>query len=69
MVLGYYGSAIARPIVKNYGVNLGHASYSAIIGIQFTAARRNPTSTEFLGFANADLDGNNMEQLHVRLGV
>jgi branched-chain amino acid transport system ATP-binding protein len=22
-----------------------------------------------LGFANADLDGNNMEQLHVRLGV
>jgi hypothetical protein len=59
MVLGYYGSAIARPIVKNYGVNLGHASYSAIIGIQFTAARRNPDSPEFLGFANADLATDN----------
>ena len=59
MVLGYYGSATARPIVKNYGLNLGHASYSAIIGIQFTAARRNPHSTEFLGFANADLNTDN----------
>jgi hypothetical protein len=59
MVLGYYGSAIARPIVKNYGLNLGHASYSAIIGIQFTAARRNPHSSEFLGFANADLNTDN----------
>jgi hypothetical protein len=59
MVLGYYGSATARPIVKNYGMNLGRASYSAIIGIQFTAARRNPKSPEFLGFANADLTTDN----------
>jgi hypothetical protein len=55
MVLSYYGDAVARPIVKNYGVNLWKASYSAVIGIQFTAARRNPNSTEFAGFGNADL--------------
>jgi hypothetical protein len=59
MVLGYYGSATKRPVVKNYGVNLGHASYSALIGIQFTATRRNPNSTEFLGFAKADLTTDN----------
>jgi hypothetical protein len=59
MVLGYYGSNTARPIVKNYGVNLGRASYSALIGIQFTASRRNPDSPEFLGFANADLGTDN----------
>jgi hypothetical protein len=59
MVLGYYGSATARPIVKNYGVNLGHASYSALNGIQFTAARRNPKSAEFLGVAKADLNTDN----------
>src|SRR5512141_1829133 len=53
MVLGYYGSASARPVVKNYGVNLGRASYSALVGIQFTAARRNPNSPDFAGFANA----------------
>lgn len=59
MVLCYYGSATARPIMKNFGVNLWKASYSAVIGIQFTAARRNPNATEFAGFANADLRTDN----------
>lgn len=59
MVLGYYGSASARPVVKNYGMNLGRASYSALVGIQFTAARRNPNSPDFAGFANADLTTDN----------
>lgn len=59
-VLGYYGSAAARPIVKDYGVDLRWASYSALIGIQFTAAQRNPNSPDFLGFANvSDVSGFN----------
>ncbi|HTY02520.1 MAG TPA: hypothetical protein VMC81_02210 [Rhodocyclaceae bacterium] len=59
MVLGSFGPSTARPIVKGYGVNLGKASYSALVGIQFTASRRNPTSPDFAGFANADLTSDN----------
>jgi hypothetical protein len=55
-VLTYYGSATARPVVKQYGLNLGRASYSAVIGIQFTASRRNPDSADFVGFANVGSD-------------
>lgn len=51
-VLGYYGTATARPEVKQYGINLGRASYSAVIGIKFYAAQRNPNSPDFVGFAN-----------------
>lgn len=51
-VLGYYGSDSARPVVKHFGINLGRASYSAVIGIQFTASQRNPNSPDFVGFAN-----------------
>ncbi|MBU1425847.1 MAG: hypothetical protein KKH12_08180 [Gammaproteobacteria bacterium] len=52
MVLAYYGANAARPIVKNYGLNLWNASYSAVVGIQFTASQRNPASPDFVGFAN-----------------
>ena len=52
MVLAYYGANAARPIVKNYGLNLWNASYAAVVGIQFTASQRNPASPDFVGFAN-----------------
>ncbi|MBI4997107.1 MAG: hypothetical protein HZC22_09460 [Rhodocyclales bacterium] len=51
-VLGYYGTTAARPVIKGYGLNFGRASYSAVIGIQFTASQRNPNSPDFVGFAN-----------------
>jgi hypothetical protein len=51
-VLSYYGSDIARPMVKPYGVNLDDASYSAVVGIQFTATQRNPASPDFIGLEN-----------------
>lgn len=59
-VLGYYGSASARPVVKHYGVELSWASYSAVIGIRFLASQRNPADADFAGFGNvADLSGFN----------
>ncbi len=57
-VLGSYGSDDARPVVKHHGLNLGRASYSAIVGLQFTASQRNPGSEDFVGFAAVgDLSG------------
>lgn len=55
-VFGYYGSNPARPVILHYGVNLGRASYSAVIGIQFTASQRNPNSADFVGFDNVARD-------------
>ncbi len=55
-VLGYYGVYNARPRVKPYGVNLDDASYSAVIGIQFSATQRNPASPDFLGLENVAND-------------
>ncbi len=57
-VLGYYGSNVARPVVKFYGVDLSRASYSAVIGIQFVASQRNPASPDFTGF-NTSVSGLN----------
>jgi hypothetical protein len=51
-VLGYYGSAAARPTVLHKGVNFSWASYSALVGIRFYASQRNPASADFVGFAN-----------------
>jgi hypothetical protein len=51
-VLGYYGSATARPTVLHNGVTFSWASYSALVGIRFYASQRNPASLDFLGFAN-----------------
>lgn len=51
-VLAAYGSATVRPLVKNGGVQLSDASYAAVVGIQFTATKRNPSSPDFVGFAN-----------------
>jgi hypothetical protein len=55
-VLGYYGTNVARPVVKFYGVDLSRASYSAVIGIQFVASQRNPASPDFVSF-NIDATG------------
>jgi hypothetical protein len=60
-VLGYYGADPARPMVRNNGVNLDDASYSAVIGIRFTASRRNPDSADFVGLANVT----NIQGFHV----
>jgi hypothetical protein len=51
-VLGYYGSAAARPTVLHNGVNFSWASYSALVGIRFYASQRNPASPDFAGFAS-----------------
>jgi hypothetical protein len=57
-VLGYYGSAAARPTILHNGVRLSWASYSALIGIRFYASQRNPASADFAGFTNVtDLSG------------
>ena len=53
-VLGYYGSSVTRPSVLNKGVNFSWASNSAVIGIRFYAAQRDPASADFVGFANVD---------------
>jgi hypothetical protein len=52
MVLGYYGSAAARPTILHNGVNFSWASNSAVVGIRFYASQRNPASADFVGFAN-----------------
>lgn len=51
-VLGYYGSAAARPTVLHKGVNFSWASHSALVGIRFYASQRDPASADFVGFAN-----------------
>lgn len=51
-VLGYYGSAAARPTVLHNGVNFSWASNSAVVGIRFYASQRNPASPDFVGFAS-----------------
>lgn len=51
-VLGYYGSAAARPTVLHNGVNFSWASYAALVGIRFYASQRNPASPDFVGFAS-----------------
>jgi hypothetical protein len=52
MVFTSYGDEQERPIIKNVGVNLSDASYSAIIGIHFYDAERDPSSSEFVGWDN-----------------
>lgn len=54
IVLTYYGGATARPVVKGFGLNLNNASYSAIVGIHFSASQRNPESSEFVGFSKVE---------------
>ena len=55
-VLGYYGAAIERPTIKtgnNAGINItDNSNNSAVVGIRFVAQKRNPNSSEFVGFAN-----------------
>ncbi|MBU1237682.1 MAG: hypothetical protein KJ634_03590 [Gammaproteobacteria bacterium] len=51
-VLGYYGSAAARPTILHKGVNFSWASYSAVVGVRFYASQRDPASSDFVGFAN-----------------
>jgi hypothetical protein len=51
-VLSYYGSDIERPTVKPYGINLDDSSFSAVIGIRFSATKRNPISPDFKGLEN-----------------
>ncbi len=51
-VLGYYGSNAARPTVLHKGVNFSWASNSAVVGIRFYASQRDPSSADFVGFAN-----------------
>jgi hypothetical protein len=55
-VLSYYGSNSARPAVKPYGVNLDDASYSAVVGIRFSASQRNPASADFVGLESVAND-------------
>jgi hypothetical protein len=49
-VLGYYGANVARPVVRFAGVDLSRASYSAVVGIRFVAAQRDPASPDFIDF-------------------
>jgi hypothetical protein len=53
-VLTSYGEATERPMVKNGGVNLSYASFSAVLGIHFYASHRDPNSPEFVGFGGVD---------------
>ncbi|MDP1635909.1 MAG: hypothetical protein Q8L69_14670, partial [Gallionellaceae bacterium] len=49
-VLAYYGSDVARPVVKFFGLDLSRSSYTAVIGIRFVASQRDPASADFSGF-------------------
>jgi hypothetical protein len=56
-LLGAYGPATVRPVVKDHGITLSWASDAAVVGIRFYAARRDPTNAaEFAGFASAGFD-------------
>lgn len=54
-MLGYYGSATARPLIKTgtaAALKIGEQRHAAIVGVKFTAHKRVPTSADFVGFKN-----------------
>ncbi|AJQ92505.1 DUF5011 domain-containing protein [Gynuella sunshinyii] len=54
-VLSAYGDlADNRPLIKNSGAILNKSGYLAIVGIHFQASKRNPSSSDFVGFDKVD---------------